>query len=82
MDHAGGYLATHDYQLSIKTPEWKSALSENYCSRWNLPSVVSIQAKDDGLGIILKLRDIGELYRPLSSKFHLNVLMHLFNPYC
>ncbi|KAM7532966.1 hypothetical protein Aperf_G00000123536 [Anoplocephala perfoliata] len=72
-DHAGGYLATHDYQLSIKTPDWKSDLSESYCTQWNLPSVVSIPARIEGLGIVLKLRDIGELYRPLGSKFRPNL---------
>ncbi|VUZ40182.1 unnamed protein product, partial [Hymenolepis diminuta] len=43
-DHAGGYFATHDYQLSIKTPEWKTDLSEVYCTKWSLPSVISIPA--------------------------------------
>lgn len=66
-DHVGGFLATHDYQLSVKTPEWKTDLSEEYCTQWNLPSVISIPAPQGGLGIVIKLRDIGELYRPLST---------------
>ncbi|EUB57602.1 hypothetical protein EGR_07544 [Echinococcus granulosus] len=69
-DHVGGFLATHDYQLSVKTPEWKTDLSEEYCTQWNLPSVISIPAPQGGLGIVIKLRDIGELYRPLSTHTH------------
>ncbi|VDM31646.1 unnamed protein product [Hydatigera taeniaeformis] len=68
-DHVGGYIATHDYQLSIKTPEWRNDLPEEYCAQWNLPSVISLPAPDVGLGVVIKLRDIGELYRPLASKF-------------
>lgn len=76
-DHAGGYFATHDYQLSIKTPEWKTDLSEVYCTKWSLPSVISIPAGSEGLGIVLKLRDIGELYRPLNSELQILIFISL-----
>ncbi|KAL5964241.1 hypothetical protein TSMEX_008026 [Taenia solium] len=76
-EHVGGYLATHDYQLSIKTPEWKTDLPEEYCSQWNLPSVISIPAPHGGVGIVIKVRDIGELYRPLSKALGFSPREHL-----
>ncbi|VDN09375.1 unnamed protein product [Dibothriocephalus latus] len=94
-DHVGGYLATTDYLRSIDTPQWKTALAEDFCERMRLPHVssLSVSRGDDddtasGVGIFLRIRDIGRMFHSPSDSspltylvIGLNVLLTAFPDY-
>ncbi|BHF82979.1 hypothetical protein SprV_0802611900 [Sparganum proliferum] len=66
-DHVGGYLATTDYLRSIDTPRWKTDLAEDFCERMKLPHVSSITVSDSGVGLFIRIRDVGRMFHNPSA---------------